>query len=66
LAQKVKQHQGAVVLSVWEAMWHVWHGYPDLPEAQQAIEEIRDFLYQQLPIVAHLLERLAWRAGGDE
>ena len=34
---------------VWEEMIHVWHAFaPILPEAQQAVEEIADFLTKQL------------------
>jgi acetyl esterase/lipase len=31
-------------LHVWEGMWHVFEWYPDLPEAQQSLDEIADFL----------------------
>ena len=44
LAEKIKQSEGEVCLRVWEAMWHVWPMYPELPEAQGAVEELRDFL----------------------
>lgn len=50
LADKMNQSGSQATLKVWEAMWHVWHYYADLPEAQQAMEEIRDFLYQTLRI----------------
>ena len=45
LAEKIKQCEGVVSLKVWDSMWHTWPLYPGLPEAQEAIEEIRDFLY---------------------
>jgi len=57
LADKVNHCGSAATLKVWDTMWHVWHSYSDLPEAQQAIEEIRDFLYQTLQIVAKHYER---------
>lgn len=50
LTDKANQSGSVATLKVWEAMWHVWHYYAELPEAHQAIEEIRDFLYQQLQI----------------
>lgn len=50
LADKVNGSGSVARLKVWDGMWHVWHAYPDLPEAKQAIEEIRDFLYQTLQI----------------
>jgi acetyl esterase/lipase len=31
-------------LHVWEGMWHVFEWYPDLPEAQQSLDEIAAFL----------------------
>jgi epsilon-lactone hydrolase len=52
LADKVNQSGSLATLKVWDEMWHVWHYYGELPEARQAIEEIRDFLYQQLPLMA--------------
>jgi epsilon-lactone hydrolase len=44
MVQKVNASGGQATLRVWESMWHVWHMYSDLPEAKEAIEEIRDFL----------------------
>jgi len=52
LAYKVNHSGSVATLKVWDTMWHVWHCYSNLPEAQQAIEEIRDFLYQTLQIMA--------------
>jgi len=54
LADKARQSGLAATLKIWEAMWHVWHYYPNLPEAEQAIEEIRDFLYQELKIASKI------------
>lgn len=50
LADKMNQSGSHATLKIWDGMWHVWHYYADLPEAQQAMEEIRDFLYQTLRI----------------
>ncbi|MEM7342727.1 MAG: alpha/beta hydrolase [Chloroflexota bacterium] len=50
LADKINQGETVATLKVWDAMWHVWHYYAELPEADQAIEEIRDYLYQTLKI----------------
>jgi len=36
------------ILHVWEGMWHVFEWYPDLPEAQQSLDEIADFLRRHL------------------
>lgn len=33
-----------VRLEVWPDMWHVWPMYPDLPEADKALEKIAEFL----------------------
>jgi len=46
-----KQAQSAgvdVTCDIWDSMWHVWHFHaPDLPEAQQALEKIGDYIKQQ-------------------
>jgi epsilon-lactone hydrolase len=34
----------AVTLGVWEGLWHAWHYHRDLPEADQALAEVRDFV----------------------
>jgi acetyl esterase/lipase len=48
LAEKMNESGSKATLKVWDAMWHVWHYYADLPESQQAMEEIREFIYQNL------------------
>lgn len=35
-------------LKIWDEMWHVWHCFAELPEAQLAIEEIRDFIWKNI------------------
>ena len=47
LATRIKASGGSVTLSVWDSMWHVWPMYNGLPEATEAIEEIRDFIFQE-------------------
>src|SRR5574341_230203 len=38
-----------VNLVVWPGMWHVWHLFvPSLPEAQQAIKAISDFIRERI------------------
>jgi len=48
LADKINQSGSSATLKIWDSMWHVWHYYADLPESQQAMEEIRDFLHRKL------------------
>ncbi len=50
LADNANQSGTAAQVEVWADMWHVWHYFADLPEAQEAIEKIRDFLYQKLQL----------------
>jgi acetyl esterase/lipase len=51
LAEKAKAAGVDVRLEIWNAMWHVWHGWAaTLPEAQQAIERIGAFIQQQLSL----------------
>jgi len=50
LAEKMNQNGTIAMLKVWDSMWHVWHYYAYLPEAQGALEEIRNFLYHTLQI----------------
>jgi monoterpene epsilon-lactone hydrolase len=47
LATRLQKAGGRVTINIWPAMWHVWHMNADLPEAQWAIEEIRDFILAQ-------------------
>jgi epsilon-lactone hydrolase len=44
LADAVRRSGGRVELSVWPSMWHSWPMFADLPEADGALVEIRDFL----------------------
>lgn len=38
-----------VSLKVWEGLWHVFHFFaPTLPEANQAFEEINEFLDERV------------------
>ena len=44
LAEKAKSAGVQVVLEPWEDMIHMWHFFPMLPEAQQAINRIGEFI----------------------
>ncbi len=37
-----------VSLHVWEGMWHVFEFYPEIPEAQQSLNEVAGFLSRHL------------------
>jgi monoterpene epsilon-lactone hydrolase len=44
-AERAEQAGVQVTLHIWPGMWHFWHLFaPWLPEAQQAMVEIRDFV----------------------
>jgi len=44
VADAVRRSDGKVGLSVWKGMWHTWPVYAGLPEADEALAEIRGFL----------------------
>jgi acetyl esterase/lipase len=45
-AERAGQAGVRVTLHIWPGMWHFWHLFvPWLPEARQAMEEIREFLF---------------------
>ncbi len=44
LARKMRVAGVSCDLRVWEGMWHVFEFYNDLPESQQSIIEIADFI----------------------
>ena len=47
LADNAKAAGVDVSLAIWPGMWHVWHLFaPALPEAQQAVSAIGDFIRQ--------------------
>jgi monoterpene epsilon-lactone hydrolase len=49
VADKAKAAGVAVTLEIWEGMWHVWHAFATrLPEAQQAIDRIGEFIRQTI------------------
>jgi epsilon-lactone hydrolase len=49
VAEKIKALGGEVTLKVWEGMWHVFQMQSAIvPEAQQAVNEIGDFLRDKL------------------
>ena len=37
-----------VTLTVWDALWHVWHIFGQLPETRRALEEIATFVEDNL------------------
>lgn len=48
LADKAKAAGVEVQLEVWPEMWHVWHSWAaSLPEAQEALQRIGDFVCSQ-------------------
>ena len=50
-AENAKAHGVDVTLEVWDEMWHVWHdAAPDLPEANQSLAQIGDFVQNQFNI----------------
>ena len=44
LFEKLKPINENTELEVWDSMWHSWHMYIDLPEANEAINKIKHFL----------------------
>ena len=50
LNEKLKASGVSTHLEVWEGMWHVFQVFaPYVPEAQQAISRIGDFICEQIP-----------------
>lgn len=48
-AERARAAGVSVELDVWERMWHVWQQYvPDVPEAQQAIDKMGEFIKRHL------------------
>ena len=48
LAQRAKQAGVPTTLEIWPGMWHYWHLFvPFLPEAEQAMLRIDDFLHSR-------------------
>lgn len=53
LAARAEQAGVQVTLHIWPGMWHFWHLFvPWLPEARQAMIEIRNFVHS-CPSVSH-------------
>jgi len=48
LATSARKSGVKVQLDVYEAMWHVWHFYPCVPEADEAILAMSDFLIHHM------------------
>ena len=49
VADAVRRGGGRAELSVWKGMWHAWPMHAGLPEADDALVEVRDFL-DELPL----------------
>lgn len=48
LATIMQQAEIDVRLRIWEGMWHTFEWYVDIPEADQSMDEIADFIRKQL------------------
>ena len=48
LYRKMKKEGVDVELSAWEGMWHVFEAVPNLPEAEEAVEEATMFMKKYL------------------
>src|SRR5690606_12854894 len=46
LADAIEEAGGEVTFEAWQDMIHLWHGFPDLPEAQQATAHLAEFVNQ--------------------
>lgn len=44
VAAAVRRSGGRAELGIWNGMWHAWPMHADLPEADEALLEIRRFL----------------------
>lgn len=49
LEKKLKEGGVPVTLEIFEGMWHVWHAF-NVPEAEQALQHIREFMRQKLQV----------------
>jgi acetyl esterase/lipase len=50
VAARVRQQGGQAELHIWDGMWHTWPMYRELPEAAQALQELRRFVDEVQPI----------------
>ena len=50
LAEAAEAAEVQVSLEVWDGMWHVFQGIPDVPEAGRAISSMADFLKKYLSL----------------
>ena len=48
LAEKLLKASSKAILRIWPEMWHAWHYHPDLPESEEALDEIKEVLYGEL------------------
>jgi len=49
LFSSAKEAGANVTYKVYPRMWHVWQMYPELPQTEQSLNEITDFLTSYLP-----------------
>jgi monoterpene epsilon-lactone hydrolase len=52
-AEKAKAAGVDVTLEVWPSMIHLWHNFSYLPDAQQALERIGEFVEERTSAAAH-------------
>jgi len=48
LARAARDADVDVTLDVWDSMWHVWSGNPDLPEAEAASAALAAFMVERM------------------
>jgi monoterpene epsilon-lactone hydrolase len=48
-AERIHAAGGSAEVEIWEGMPHGWQGFAFIPESQQAIERIADFIRMQVP-----------------
>jgi acetyl esterase/lipase len=48
LAERAREDGVGVDFEVWEGMFHVWHAFPRIPESKAAIQEIGQFIRQNI------------------
>ncbi len=48
LSRAMRKGGMEVQLNVWEGMWHVFEAYPDIPEAEESLEEVAAFIARYL------------------
>lgn len=49
LSRRLRRAGTECVLDIWNGLWHTWHYHRDLPEADLALSEVRQFLRSRMP-----------------